>query len=87
MAHLNEFNARVPSFLSLMLFFDNSEANRGIRDKSLDFFSSKECIRRILSGRCKMKNKLQMIKFIEKMRWNILTQGKGYKWKDVIKKG
>jgi hypothetical protein len=27
-----------------------------------------------------------MIKFIEKMRLNILTEGKGYKWKDIIKK-
>jgi hypothetical protein len=33
-----------------------------------------------------MRNKLQMIKFIEKVRLNILTTGKGYKWKDIIKK-
>jgi hypothetical protein len=26
-----------------------------------------------------------MIKFIEKIRANILTKGKGYRWKDVIK--
>lgn len=33
-----------------------------------------------------MKTKLQMIKFIEKVRLNILTTTKGYKWKDVTKK-
>lgn len=33
-----------------------------------------------------MKTKLQMTKFIEKIRFNILTEGKGYKWKDNIKK-
>jgi hypothetical protein len=33
-----------------------------------------------------MKNKLQMVKFIEKMRLNILAESKTYKWKDVIKK-
>lgn len=69
-----------------MIFFKNSEENKGIREKSLELFSSPECIKRILTGRSKMKTKLQMMKFIEKMRFNILTTGKGYKWKDVIKK-
>lgn len=85
-AHLNEFSERVPSFPSLMLFFERAELNEGIRTRSLEFFSSTECIRRIFAGRSKMKTKLQMIKFIEKLRLNILTKGKGYKWKDVVKK-
>jgi hypothetical protein len=83
---VNEFSERVPSFNSLMLFFNHCELNSGIRERSLELFSSSDCIRRILAGRSKMKTKLQMVKFIEKMRLNILTQGKGYKWKDVIKK-
>lgn len=52
----------------------------------MELFSSKECIRRIMMGRSRMKTKLQMIKFVEKVRMNILTKGKGYKWKDVVKK-
>jgi hypothetical protein len=82
---LNEFSERVPSFHSLMLFFERRPENEGIRKRSLEFLESKDCIKRILTGRCKMKTKLQMIKFIEKVRLNILTTGKGYKWKDVTK--
>jgi len=40
-----------------------------------------------MGSRCKMSTKLQMIKFIEKMRLNLLSKGKIVKWKDIIKKG
>jgi hypothetical protein len=69
-----------------MLFLRESEENEGVRARALEFFSSRECIKRIMMGRGRMKTKLQMVKFVEKMRLNILTKGKGYKWKDVIKK-
>jgi hypothetical protein len=69
-----------------MLFLRENEENEGVRARALEFFSSTECIKRIMMGRGRMKTKLQMVKFIEKMRLNILTKGKGYKWKDVIKK-
>ena len=84
--HVNEFHERVPSFNSLMIFFERTEQNKGIREKSLELFSSPKCLKKIITGRTKIKTKLQMIKFIEKLRLNILTEGKGYKWKDNIKK-
>jgi hypothetical protein len=68
-----------------MLFLQDREENKGIRRLSLELFSSKECIRRIMIGRSRMKTKLQMIKFVEKVRMNILTKGKGYKWKDITR--
>ena len=86
LAHLKEFIERVPSLHSLMLFFARSEENEGIRARSLEFFSSRECLRRILLSRSSMRNKLQMVKFIEKMRFNILTTGRGRKWKEAAKK-
>jgi len=42
-------------------------------------------VKKIITGRSKIKTKIQMIKFIEKMRANILTKGKGYRWKDSIR--
>jgi hypothetical protein len=84
--HVGEFSDRVPSFNSLMLFFADKEQNSGIRQRSLELFSSKQCMQRILAGRSRMKNKLQMIKFIEKVRLNILTKGSGYRWKDTVPK-
>jgi hypothetical protein len=56
-----------------MIFFERTEQNAGVRQRALEFFSSTECMRRIFTGRSKMKTKLQMIKFIEKLRLNILT--------------
>ena len=82
---VEEFSDRVPSFASLMLFLRPTQENSGIRQHALELFSSAECMRRIITGRSRMKTKLQMIKFIEKMRLNILTKGKGYKWKDVVR--
>jgi hypothetical protein len=69
-----------------MVFFEHKEENTFLREECLRLFTSSECIKRILVGRCKMANKLQMVKFIDKMRFNILSKGKGYKWKDIIKK-
>lgn len=68
-----------------MKFFKDIEENQGIRNRCLDLFSSSECVKMIITGRSKIKTKIQMIKFIEKIRANILTKRKGYKWKDSIK--
>jgi hypothetical protein len=38
-----------------------------------------------MGSRCKLKTKIQMIKYIEKIRLNILCPDIVIKWKDVVK--
>jgi hypothetical protein len=78
---IEAFAKRVPSFASLAKFYADEAGNEGIRKRCLSFLESGECLRRIMKGRSKMKTKLMMVKFLEKMRSNLLQNGV-VKWKD-----
>ena len=76
---------RVPSFQSLKKLFRKDIKNKRIRKLCLDLFSSSDCIKRVMGSKCKMKTKMMMVKFIEKIRLNILLPEKIIKWKEVVK--
>lgn len=56
-----------------MIFLEKVQSNKTILTNYLDFFTSSACIARILLGRGRMRTKVTMIKFIEKMRRNAIT--------------
>lgn len=50
----------------------------------LEFVESGKCMRRVLSSKCGLNTKLQMIKFVEKLGVNIKRK-EIVKWKDELR--
>ena len=70
--------------MSLKRFVEEGKGKEGIRKRCQEFIESGDCIKRIMKGRCQLKTKLMMVKFIEKLRSNLLGNDI-VKWKDNIK--
>lgn len=50
----------------------------------MKFFSSSDAMKRVLECGCRIKTKILMIKFIEKIRLNIRYPDTVIKWKDIV---
>lgn len=75
------FGKRSPSFKSLLQLCDRTQGGVELNKLCMKFVSSSLIVRRIMESRCKMGTKLQMVKFVEKLRSNI-KYGRIFKWKD-----
>jgi hypothetical protein len=62
-ARVSEFTRRPPSFKSFVTFCAGGEGSQGIARHCLELVESSALMSRVLSSRCTLPTKIQMIKF------------------------